>query len=94
MQQGKLDKLAKALRVIGHPTMLAVLDHMIEVHWHDDEPTVPTLIATEMSLPIARVAHSLKRMQEVGVLKRKVSGRYTFYSIDQPFLDLIKEFFP
>ena len=90
MQLEKCQRLATALQVLGHPTKLRILDFVLG---DVDEPVVPTLVAVKMGLPIARVSYSLKRMSEAGILSRKVTGKYTFYTIDRKFLDLIMEFF-
>ncbi len=91
MQQERCQQLSRAFQVLGHPTKLRILDFVLG---DTDEAVVPTLIAVKMNMPVARVSYSLKRMHEAGILERKVTGRYTFYSIDPQFLKLIEEFFP
>jgi predicted transcriptional regulator len=93
MQQGKLDKLAEAFHVLGHPTKLAILNYVLLYDVAGAEAVVPTLVATELNIPVARAAYSLKRMHQAGVLKRQCSGRYTFYTIDDKFLDQVRELF-
>ena len=92
MQQGNLDKLAEALQALGHPTKLRVFKHIMTLRT-DVDPAVPTMVSIELGLPIARAAASMKRLSEVGVLDRKVSGRYTFYRVNTLFLSELKELF-
>ena len=88
MQPEKQRKLSKMFESLSNPTRISILSLVM----NSDEPTVPTLVATELNLTISSVGHSMKRMFEAGVLLRKSSGRYTFYSIDPSFLKLVKEF--
>lgn len=74
--------------MLGHPTKLSVFKYVME----QDEAVVPTLVAYSLGIPVAQASYSLKRMSEVGILTRNVSGRYTFYTTDPDFLSLLKEF--
>jgi predicted transcriptional regulator len=58
-----------------------------------EHPIVPTMAAAVLDLPVARAAYSLKRLSEAGILDRNVTGRYTFYSLNETFLNEVKEFF-
>lgn len=90
MQQEKLNQLARALRELGHITKLKVFQH---ISANDEDVSVPTMIAISLDLPVAQVGYSCKRLHEVGVLTRKVSGRYVFYGIDDNFIELTKDLF-
>lgn len=93
MQPEKLQRLSEMFTVLGHPKRLRIFKHMMTDPFGKDEPQVPTLVATELNLTVPTTGYSMKRMAEAGVLTRKVSGRYTFYSIDPNFLTAMKEFF-
>lgn len=81
-------KLSKVFHILGHPTKLSVLRYVME----QDDSVVPTLVSYSLGIPLAQASYSLKRMSEVGILTRNVSGRYTFYSTDPQFLELLQEF--
>jgi len=78
---------------LAHPKRLRILSHMMQDPFGKDEPQVPTLVATELNLTVPSTGYSMKRMAEAGVLIRKVSGRYTFYTIDPSFITAMKELF-
>jgi DNA-binding transcriptional ArsR family regulator len=93
MQHGKLNRLSEAFHALGHPTKLRLLQYVVE-HGEDPEhPIVPTMAAAILDIPVARAGYHLKRLSEVGLLHRHVTGRYAFYSVNGKLLDEIKEFF-
>ena len=92
-QQKKLEDLGRALHVLGHPTKLRVLEYVLQQQDEVDKAVVPALTALRLEISEASAAYSLKRMHEAGILKRQVSGRFTFYSIDATFFEMLKEFF-
>jgi predicted transcriptional regulator len=51
------------------------------------------MAAAILDIPVARAGYHLKRLSEVGLLHRHVTGRYAFYSVNGKLLDEIKEFF-
>ena len=93
MQPEKLQRLSEMFTVLGHPKRLRILNHLMSTTPEGEDIHVPTLVATELNLTVPTTGYSMKRMAEAGVLTRKVSGRYTFYSIDPNFLTAMKEFF-
>lgn len=88
----ELQKLADMFQQLGHPVKLKILRHLIECQDDEDYPRVPAMVSTRLDLPAAVTAHNMKRMSQVGILIRRVSGRYSFYSIDPTFFERIKEF--
>jgi len=88
MLKEKIHQLSEMFHVLGHPTKLRVLRFVME----QDDAVVPTLAAVSLGIPTAQAAYSLKRMSQVGILTRTVSGRYTFYDTEPDFLRLIEEF--
>ena len=93
MKHGKLEQLAKAFFILGHPSKLRLLQYIMDAHEDPGEPIVPTMAAAVLEMSVSKASYSLKRMAEVGVLDRHVTGRYTFYSVNDSFLALVKEFF-
>lgn len=90
--------MSAIFHVLGHPTKLRILHHVMSVGILQTgelnyDSVVPTLVATELDMPVAQASYSLKRMSEAGILSRNVSGRYTFYRIDPNFVSIVKEFF-
>ena len=88
MTKEKIQKLSKMFHILGHHTKLTVLSYVMS----EDDAVVPTLVAYNLGIPVAQAAYSLKRMSEVNILTRSVSGRYTFYKPDPEFLSLLMEF--
>lgn len=88
MTKEKLLKLSKMFHILGHPTKLTVLKYVMS----ESDAVVPTLVAYNLGIPVAQASYSLKRMSELGILTRSVSGRYTFYKSDPEFLNLVLEF--
>ena len=92
MEQGKLNSLSEAFHALGHPTKLKLLRYVMVFGKDPEHPIVPTMAAVELDLPVARVGYHLKRLSEVGLLHRHVTGRYAFYSVNEVFLRQLKEF--
>lgn len=55
-------------------------------------PPVPTIIANDLDVTLSVISHNLNRMHDLGVLNRKITGRYTYYSINKETLTLMKRF--
>ena len=85
----QLQHLSEMFHVLGHPTKVRVLKYVIE----QADAVVPTLVSVSLDIPPNQAAYSLKQMSQVGLLRRSVSGRYTFYTIDPQFQKLLEEFF-
>ncbi len=88
--------LSEIFKALGHPTKIAIFDYMMQVtdfYKETIEPVVPTLVATELGFTVPQVGACMKRMSEVGLLTRKVSGRYVFYEIDKDILSTLEEYF-
>lgn len=81
--------LSRAFAALGHTTKLRILKYVIDDR---NPPVVPTMAANELDLTVPVVAYSLKKLHEVGLLDRRVSGRYSFYSVNTKFLTTLKEF--
>ncbi len=92
MQQEKLQQLSNGLQLLGNPVRLKIFEHLL-ANRKDDEPTMPTIVASELDMKLPSVSHHLKRMHEAGLLHRKRRGRYTFYWTDVTFMVLVWEFF-
>lgn len=89
----KLERLSRGFHLLGHSTKLRIAKYLIEYDEDKENPTVPTLIATNLDIRLSTVSYSLNQLHQAGVVNREVSGRFVFYSINQEFLTLLKDFF-
>ena len=83
------EQLARIFQHLGHPTKLRLLKRLMD---NPEDSCVPTIIAVEMGLSVSTVSYSLMRLTEVGLVRRKSSGRYSFYTVERKVLEDIREF--
>lgn len=85
--------LSDIFRVLGHPTKLKVMGYLLHNASLNDEPVVPTLVATDLNLTVAQTGSFMRRMSEIGLLTRSISGRYVFYKVNKQIVHEIEEYF-
>lgn len=86
-------QLSDAFAVLGHPTKLRIYKHLFDSRNNKTYPLVPTMVGISLDIRPSVAAYSMKRMHQVGILTRQVTGKYSFYGIDPHFLKQVKEFF-
>lgn len=81
----ELEQVSSILRQLGNPRKLEVYLYLIqESQRSPHNPTlVPSRIAEDLNLPLATVSHHLNQLYQVGLLYRRPSGKYVFYSVSE-----------
>jgi len=88
------EQLAKLFKCIGHPIRIRILRWIMEFQDRmDGPPQVPSMIATELEISVSDASYHLNRLFLFEILDRKISGRYTFYTLNDETLKLMEGFF-
>ena len=85
------EAMAIAFRALGHPVRLGIIEFLAK-HRDDATPSIPTIIALELNIPLATVSHHLNQMYRFHLVTKKPSGRFSFYSINKPTFEALKRF--
>ena len=93
MQEVIQERLSQAFAVLNTPARIAILDAVLHDSYVQRGPVNPTEVAERLNLPVAKVSSAMKRMSEFGILRRRESGKYTFYEPDPDFTHTLKVLF-
>lgn len=84
-----LDHTAAVLSILAHPLRLKIYLFVRD----RQRAFTPSIIGTQLGLRPSTTSASLRRMSELGILTRTVSGRFTFYDISPQFLTNMRSVF-
>lgn len=82
--------LAGLLRVLSTPRRLHIL-HTIMVA--EDEQLLASIIASRTGLTEAQAHDNLYKLVDIGLLLRRTSGKWSFYSVNPAALEQLRVFF-
>ncbi len=74
----ELEKMAETLKVIAHPTRIAILGLL-----EDGDRLTVTSIHQKLNLDQAPTSHHLGLLKSKGILRSERDGKSNFYSIDK-----------
>jgi ArsR family transcriptional regulator len=81
-------ELERLLRSLADRHRLRILNMLVRA---GDEPICVCEFAAELELPQQNISYHLKQLIDAGVIARKRSGRYSYYTLVNGALDHVAE---
>lgn len=82
------NNMAKLARALGHPARIAIMELLVR-----NGPGLAGDIVKALPLAQPTVSQHLKEMKTAGLIKDTIKGNTVSYSVDEPTLQKLREYF-